>query len=618
MIFGPLKKGDLMMMQKTVKKRLTRAEVPVEQTWKLEDLFETVEEWEAALREIEELLPTVTQYKGRLGEGSQVLLECLEAQANVTEKGILVGTYASLRSSEDGSNPDNQAISGKVASAFARLNASLSFVDTEILSLPDGTVEQYLNENEALEPFRKNLEDLAKRKQHTLSPETEEALASLSEVHQAPYMIYQRSKLADMVFDSFETPDGDELPNSFALYEDEYEQSPSTETRRKAYASFVKTLKQYQNTFAATYSTEVKKQVAMAKLRKYDSVTQMLLQPQKVTEEMYHNQLDVIQQELAPHMRRFAQLKKRVLGLDTLKFCDLKAPLDPDFNPQTTYEEASNIILEALQVMGPEYSQIMKTALTERWVDLADNVGKSTGAFCSSPYGSHPFILITWTNNMRSTFVLAHELGHAGHFYLANKNQRSFNTRPSTYFVEAPSTMNEMLLADHILSKTTDKRMRRWVILQLLGTYYHNFVTHLLEGEYQRRVYSLAEKGVPLTAKTLSEQKGEALSNFWGDTVEIDEGAKLTWMRQPHYYMGLYPYTYSAGLTVSTAVSQLFREEGQPAIDRWLEVLKAGGTKTPLELIQYAGVDMSTPEPIRKAVAYVGSLVDELERSYED
>lgn len=266
--------------------------------------------------------------------------------------------------------------------------------------------------------------------------------------------------------------------------------------------------------------------------------------------------------------------------------------------------------------MGPEYTEIVQKGLTERWVDLADNVGKSTGAFCASPYGSHPFILITWTDTMRGAFVLAHELGHAGHFYLANKYQRIMNTRPSTYFVEAPSTLNELLLGQHLMAGTEDKRMKRWVILQLLGTYYHNFVTHLLEGEYQRRVYTLAERGVPLTAKTLSDQKGETLAEFWGDSVELDEKAALTWMRQPHYYMGLYPYTYSAGLTASTAMAQSIQEEGQPAVDRWLDVLKAGGTKKPLELLKSAGIDMSKPDAIRKAVSYVGTLVDELENSY--
>jgi oligoendopeptidase F len=219
---------------------------------------------------------------------------------------------------------------------------------------------------------------------------------------------------------------------------------------------------------------------------------------------------------------------------------------------------------------------------------------------------------------MRGCFTLAHEFGHAGHFYLANKNQRIMNVRPSMYFIEAPSTMNEMLLGQHLLGKYKDDvQMRRWVILQLLGTYYHNFVTHLLEAEYQRRVYALAENGSALTAKTLTEVTGSVLSEFWGDTVEIDEGASLTWMRQPHYYMGLYPYTYSAGLTVSTAVAQMIQEEGQPVVDRWLEVLRAGGTMKPLELIKHAGLDMSKPDAIRKAVTYVGSLIDELERSYQ-
>ncbi|MFZ5826403.1 MAG: M3 family metallopeptidase, partial [Bacillota bacterium] len=217
---------------------------------------------------------------------------------------------------------------------------------------------------------------------------------------------------------------------------------------------------------------------------------------------------------------------------------------------------------------------------------------------------------------MRNVLVLAHELGHAGHFMLANKYQRLVNTRPSTFFVEGPSTINELLVGQHIMAKSNDPRMKRWVIMQFLATYHHNFVRHLLEGELQRRIYTLAEKGTPITAVTLSETKGQILNDFWGGEVEVDEGAKLTWMRQPHYYMGLYPYTYAAGLTASTAAAQAIREEGQPAIDRWLQALKAGGTLKPLELMQLAGIDMSKPEPIQKAVAYVGSLVDELEKSF--
>lgn len=601
-------------MEKIAEKRLTRSEVPEEMRWKIEDLYASDEAWQAELEALQQNLDSVRKYKGQLNNHSS-LFNCLTAYEALYTTFIHLETYANLRSSEDGTNPVNQGNSARIAGAMATLGSSLAFLESEILSLPEGTIQQFIAEEPRLEVFRNYLQDIIDKKPHTLSPEIEETLAALSEVHDAPYMIYQRSKSSDMQFDSLIDNEGNSLPMSFALYEDRYELSPNTDLRRKAYETFTHTLSQYKNTFAATYATEITKQVALAKLRNFDTVTEMLLHPQNVTLEMYHNQLDVLQKELSPIMQRYAKLKKRELGLDKMMFCDLKAPLDPEYNPSTTFEEASKLIIEALKIMGPEYSQIMQTALSERWVDLADNIGKSTGAFCSTPYGLHPYILITWTDTMRGAFVLAHELGHAGHFYLAGENQSIFNTDPSTYFIEAPSTMNELLLADHILSKTNDKRMRRWVISQLLGTYYHNFVTHLLEGELQRRIYTLAEAGKPITSTTLCEEKKEVLQKFWGDTLEVDEGASLTWMRQPHYYMGLYPYTYSAGLTVSTAVAEMIKIEGQPAVERWLDVLKAGGTLKPLELIKKAGVDMSKPDAIRSAVKYVNQLVEELENS---
>lgn len=604
-------------VEKTIEKRLKRSEVPEKLTWNLEDLFETHEDWESELRSIEKTAVQIRQYKGTLRDGADSLLKCLEAEENLSKKMAKAAAYISLQQSADGTNADHQGNYSTFASIYSKANADLSFIESEITALPNGTIEAYIKQQSGLEPFRTKLDELLESKPHQLSDETEEVLAALGEIHSSPYRIYQTSKSADLDFAAIADENGNELPNSFALYEDRYEFTPNTLVRRKAYDSFVETLKKYKNTFAAAYATEVKKQVTLSRIRKYDSVTDMLLKPQHVTNEMYHNQLDIIQKELSPHMRRFAALKKRVLQLDELRFCDLKAPLDTEFNPKTTFAEASAVILEALEVMGPEYTQIMKKALADRWVDQADNIGKSTGAFCSSPYGVHPYILITWQDTMRGAFVLAHELGHAGHFYLANKNQRIMNTRPSTYFVEAPSTLNEMLLGKHLLKKTQDKRMRRWVILQLLGTYYHNFVTHLLEGEFQRRVYESAEKGKPITAKMLCEEKGAVLSSFWGDTVTLDEGAALTWMRQPHYYMGLYPYTYSAGLTASTLVSQMIEEEGKPAVLRWIQVLKAGGTMKPIDLLKHAGVDMSSPDAIRKAVAYVGTLVDELENSFD-
>ncbi|OMI26283.1 oligoendopeptidase F [Bacillus haynesii] len=604
-------------MEKVAEKRPKRSEVPQELTWNLTDLFSSYEAWEDALVKIEEDLVLIGSFKGRLHEGADVLLDCLMLQEKLLERLIRTVAYTHLRKSEDLTNPVNQADASRMAALQAKLNAGLSFIQSEILEFPEHQVETYIKSEKGLEPFSKMLMEIMERKPYKLAPETEEALAILGEVHDAPYKIFGMAKLADMQFSPIQDRNGNELANSFALYEGKYMFSPDTHIRRTAFDSFTNTLQTYKNTIAAIYETEVKKQVGMSRLRGYESVTHMLLQPQSVTLEMYHNQLDVIKNELAPHMRKYAALKKRVLDLDEMRFCDLQAPLDHDFSPKTTYEQAGRMILDALQVMGPEYAEVMETALTERWVDLADNIGKSTGAFCSSPYGVHPFILMTWTDTMRDAFTLAHELGHAGHFYFANRKQRIMNVRPSLYFIEAPSTMNEMLLAQHLFSKTNDPKMKRWVINQLMGTYYHNFVTHLLEGEYQRRVYELAEQGCALTASVLSEQTNAVLSEFWGSGVKLDEGAGLTWMRQPHYYMGLYPYTYSAGLTASTIVSQQIKEEGRPAVDRWLNVLKAGGTMKPLDLLKHTGVDMSTDQPVRRAVAYVGTLVDELEKLYD-
>ncbi|MED1509325.1 oligoendopeptidase F [Bacillus proteolyticus] len=605
-------------MKNVIEQRLIRAEVSTELTWDLSDLYESDKEWGNALRVLTDDIKKLDAFKGQLHTGPATLLNCLLLEEELLMKLTKLGTYANLKESADRTDPVIQANSSKISALGTKVHTALSFIHNEILSFEEGTIEKYLTEETKLEPFRKSLLEILQKRQHTLSPETEEALAALGEVHSSPYKIYGMTKLADMDFPSIQDEQGNDLPVSFALFESKYEFSPSAYIRRKAYSSFVSTLKRYKNTVATTYATEVKKQVTLSRLRKYESVTHMLLEPQNVPLEMYNNQLDIIYNELAPHMRRFADLKKKVLGLDQMLFCDLHAPLDPEFNPTITYDEAGKLIQESLKVLGPEYNTIIETGFKERWVDLADNIGKSTGAFCSSPYGSHPYILITWQNTMRGCFTLAHEFGHAGHFYLANKNQRIMNVRPSMYFVEAPSTMNELLLAQHLLATTDDKRMRRWVILQLLGTYYHNFVTHLLEGEYQRRVYTLAEEGQALTATTLTEIKTKVLSTFWGDSVEIDEGAGLTWMRQPHYYMGLYSYTYSAGLTASTTVAQMIKEEGQPAVDRWLDVLRAGGTMKPLELMKHAGVDMSQPDAIRKAISYVGSLIDELERSYQE
>ncbi|MBI9015111.1 MAG: oligoendopeptidase F [Clostridiales bacterium] len=592
--------------------RLKRHEVDVNMTWDLKALFESKEEFLSSLERAKVNVEEIKNYKGRLTENASVLFEAVESLEKFVIQLDALGTYAGLGQAVDGTNTESQELSMTFGAAATAIQAELTFFENEIMSLTEKQYTEFFKDEPKLEVYRPYIEDLYEQKKYKLSDDTEEALASLGEVTEAPYTIYSVSKAADMQFDAFEDGDGNTQPNSFALFEGKYEYSEDAITRKNAYESFNKTLNLYKNTYAAVYSTEVKKQVMLSKLRGYESVTDMLLISQKVTQEMYHRQIDVIYNELAPHMRKFANLLKDQLGLEKVNFYDLKAPLDTSFNPSATYDEAKDAVLNSLEIMGKDYVQIIEKAFDERWIDYSDNVGKSTGAFCASPYAAHPYILVTFQNNMRDAFTLAHELGHAGHFYLANKEQNYFNTNPSMYNVEAPSTMNEMLLGRYLLQNNDDPKMKKWVILQFMGTYYHNFVTHLLEAAFQRKVYEFAEKDQPLTAKLLCDTKLEVLKGFWGDSVEIDENAGMTWMRQPHYYMGLYPYTYSAGLTASTAVSEMIFEEGQPAVDRWIDMLKTGGKLKPLDLLKVAGMDLTSDEPVQKAVKYVGSLIDQL------
>jgi len=596
-------------------KPLSRAEVATDTTWNLADLFATQDGWRAELAAIEESTATVTRHQGKLGEGAATLLACLDARDAVLARLHRVYAWANLRLSEDGGDAVRQAEAALAAAVYARVDAAMKFVNNEILDLPEGTVARCLNDEPLLQVHRIELDDLMAMKPHMLSGETERVLASLGEVLDAPYMIYDRAKMGDMRFGPF-TAAGTAMPNSFNLFESSYEIAPQVEVRRAAWQSFCEGLKPYQNTFAGTFSTEITRNIVLAKARKYSSTESFLLQPHKVPYELYTNILDTIQLELAPHMQRYARLRRRVLGLDKLLYCDIKAPLDPEYSPAVSFDEAGKLILDALAPMGPDYVAMIGNAFQQRWIDRANNTGKSSGAFCITPYGAHPFILMTWTDSMRNAFTLAHELGHAGHFALANKHQRYVNTRPAMPFVEAPSIMHEVLLARHVLADAKDARMRRWVIMQVLGTYHHNFVTHLLEGELQRQIYGLAEKGEAVTASLLNERKRAIMQKFWGDSVEIDDNAGMTWMRQPHYYLGLYPYTYSVGLVAATALGEKASREGDAALAGWLDVLRAGGTMRPLELMRKVGIDLASPAPIRDAVAYVGRLVTELEGAF--
>lgn len=595
-----------------MEQRLKREQVPTEQTWNLKDLFPTQEAYVAELNDMNVEVAKIIAQKSSMTNSSKALYQALETYFALKGRLWRLSAYVSLKQSADSSNAENQADAARVDAVITEIETQLSFFEDQLMAVDENKLADFEKATPELKEYAPYFDKLLLRKPHRLHPEAEKTIKAFSEVLDAPYTIYSRSKLADMQFHPVTDSKGRSLPMSFTLYENRYASSRDTTLRRNAYASFTETLATYTNTFAAVYAAEVAKTIALAKLRGYKSATEYMLQEQQVSESMYMNQLDIIYKELAPHMRRYAKIKQKSLKLDRMTYADLLAPIDTSA-PQTTFTDSKKVLLEALEIMGPEYHAIIEEGLNNRWVDYGDNIGKSTGGFCSSPYGAHPYILMTWTGDIRNILTLAHEFGHAGHFMLSQKYQKLANYRPSLFFIEAPSTMNELILARYLKKQATSDEVKRSVTERLLSTYYHNFVTHLLEGVYQRKVFCLAENGEALTASVLTRLFNETLKGFWGDAVALDERDGLTWMRQPHYYSGLYSYTYSAGLTVATAVAAQIEKDGQPAINRWLSVLKAGASLSPQQLIEKAHVDITNPETIRSAVGYVGSLVDAMQ-----
>lgn len=596
--------------------RLTRDQIPVDQTWNLGDIFASPAHWREDVARIRGDIQAVAAFKGRLGDGAAVLLACLEAHETLMAHLDRIRMYAYFTLSADGSLPENQAMAEQAEALIADVDASRSFLKSDLTALPGGTVERYLTEEPKCAVFRALLDEILLTRTHRLRPETEEVLAALGEVLKAPNTIWQLATAVDMTCAPAYDANGAAVPVSIAAYSSAHARSTDRMLRRSAFASLTAGLNRQKATLATTLATHIKQNVVLARTRGYASATEMVLAHQQVPDAVYHSVLDVIHDEIAPHARRLARLRASALGLEKLQRYDLEAPINPEYAPTISFEESGRQIRETLRPFGEEYGTIIADAFGKRWIDRADNVGKRSGAFSWGVYGVHPYVFLTWSDTYRNAFTLAHELGHTGHYELSMRSlpRSTISQDAFTVLVEAPSTANELLLGQHLLNNTTDPQHRRWLLVQLAETFTTNMVGAMLSAHFERRLYGLAEAGKPLNASTLMEVQGDVLERFYGDTVEIDDGARLGWAQMPHFYMSIFLYSYSAGLASGYAAVQAMREEGQPAVDRWLRMLTLGNSQPPITLLQEAGADLTNPETLRQAVRYFGTLVDELEQ----
>ncbi len=585
-----------------------RNEVNINETWNLKDLFKNHEELNHKVQSLKEDIPSFNEtYQGKL-TNSDTAIEALKAVETLQQDITRVFTYLSLYNSEDGSNEDSVILSGTINLDLSSTLPLLNFVDQELLNLSEAVLNE-IKEKDA--SYTKLVDDIKRAQKYRLDPKVEDALSHLSATLNAPYEIYNIAKLVDMTFDNVKHGHK-EIEMNFGFFEDELAFELDHDLRHQAFDKFHASLKAQENTFASVYKAQVLKEKSMASLKNFDDTLDYLLFDQEISKDIYNNHIDTIMDRLAPHMQKFAKHLQEIHELETMTTNDLHLVVDHEFEPNISIEESKTHLLEGLSVLGKDYTDMIEKAFDERWIDFPQNLGKSTGAFCSSPYGVHPYILISWTQKMREVFVLAHELGHAGHFYTAHKHQSIQNSRPSLYLIEAPSTMNELLMANHLNTTSNDPRFKRWVLSTMISrTYYHNFVTHFLESYYQREVYRHIDANKAISAGVLNNIYLDTLKKFWGDAVEISEGTELTWMRQPHYYMGLYPYTYSAGLSIATESSRKILD-GTLDINQWTEFLKAGGSKNPVELAKIVDIDLNSDEAMNNTIDRIGEMIDEI------
>lgn len=587
-----------------------RKDVPVSETWDLRDIYESDVAFEHAINTLVTKAEVFHKRYATTIHNAESIEKVLDALCELTIEIDRVANYSHLQLSVESTDPEKQRLNALFSQKYGKISSQLTFVESELLHLDKAILQSAIKTSK----YDYYLKRLLKKQPHQLHPEAEKVLAEMVAALNVPYDLYEVTKMLDIDFGQFEV-NGQVYDMDYTTFEGVYEDDPNTELRRQSFKHFSETLRKYQHTTAAVYQAHVQNEKLEANLRGYNSVIDFLLEDHDVHPDMYHRQIDIIMSDLAPIMRRYARLLKKVHQLDSLKYEDLKISIDPDYEPQISIKDSEQYIYNALGALGEDYLKMTQSAYNERWIDFPQNKGKETGAYCASPYFTHSYIFISWTGKMNEVFVLAHELGHAGHFHLAQSHQNILHSESSMYFVEAPSTMNEMLMAQYLLEKNSeDPRFKRWVLSSLISrTYYHNMVTHLLEAAFQREVYRCVDRGEYLTADKLNAIKKQVIETFWGDDVELTPGSELTWMRQPHYYMGLYPYTYSAGLTIGTLMAQRIKHEGQKAVNEWLEVLKAGGSMSPVELAQIAHIDMTSEKPLKDTIQFIGSLVEEIE-----
>ena len=597
------------------KKIPVRSEADPKYTWALEDVYANNDVWKADLEKARALPAQLAAYKGHLGDSAQKLLEFLQLGDGISVLFDSLYGYAQRRSDEDTANSLYQGMTSQAMSAMVAVDAASSFETPELLAIPDDKLEQFYQEEPALETYRLALTRIRSKRTHILSDAEEKLLAAAGEMSQAPDSVYSVFADADLKFPSATDKDGNSHPVTHGTYIP-LMHSADRVLRKSAFASLYSVYGQFRNTAAALLSAQVKQLKFYADARKYDSTLQASLDGNYVPTEVYTNLISAVHENMAP-MYRYVDLRRKLLGVDELHMYDLYTPIVSDVDVNIPYEEAKQTVYDALACMGDDYRAILKEGFDNRWIDVYENVGKCSGAY-SAGLRKHPYVLLNYSGTLDSMFTLAHEMGHAIHSYLSNKHQPVAYSNYSIFVAEVASTCNEALLMQHLLKTTKDKKRRAYLINYFLEQFRTTLYRQTMFAEFELEINRRNERGESLTAESLNALYHELNHQYFGDDIVIDKEIDLEWARIPHFYYDYYVYQYATGYSAAIALSRRILKEDAPAVKDYIHFLSGGCSTDPISLLRGAGVDMASTAPIHDALQLFDELITEMEQLMEE
>lgn len=588
-----------------------RKDIDVKDTWNLESIYANNELWEEDYAALEKNAAEFAKLKGAIEADVSKIPAVLDAYYGLHRRLSKLSVYARMRFDQDTTDSTYQTMSAKIGSLGVKIGAASAFVEPEILSYSKEQLEAAEKENERTAYYGRKIEEMLRGQEHTLDAEKEELLAAAGDMAEAPDDIFSVLMNADMKYPDIVLDDGTHLPLTNSTYIS-YMESPDRAVREGAFKTLYGQIASLKNTFAAIYRGNLKQAKFYAQSRKYSSARAMYLADSNVPERVYDNLLSAVHEAL-PMMYRYVAVRKKVLGVDKLHMYDVYTPIVAAQNQTYEFEQAKQMVLEALKPMGEDYLSHAREGLENRWIDIYPNKGKKGGAYSWGCYDSQPFILLNYTKNLDSVFTLIHEMGHSIHSYYSRTAQDYAYSDYKIFVAEVASTCNECLLMHDLLEKTTDKEQRKYLLNHYLDSFKGTLFRQTMFAEFEKTAHDYCAQGKPLTAEALSQMYLELNQKYFGPDMEKDEEIAYEWMRIPHFYTPFYVYQYATGYSAAVALSAKILKEGKPAVDAYMSFLKGGESKDPIDLLKMAGVDMTTEKPVADALTLFGELVAELE-----